>query len=85
MKQPGRRISLHVIPPYCPHLNPIERLWGAMHKHVKHNRFYATFKDFAEAVPTFLTQTVPKHFDQFSSRITDNFRVLDPKNFRILT
>lgn len=31
MKQPGRRLSLHVIPPYCPHLNPIERLWGTMH------------------------------------------------------
>ena len=25
---PGRRIKLHFIPTYCPHLNPIERLWG---------------------------------------------------------
>ena len=24
---PGRRIKLHFIPTYCPHLNPIERLW----------------------------------------------------------
>jgi hypothetical protein len=27
---------------YCPHLNPIERLWGVMHKHVTHNKSYAT-------------------------------------------
>src|SRR3954471_901633 len=26
---PGRRIRLHFVPAYCPHLNPIERLWGA--------------------------------------------------------
>ena len=29
---PGRRIKLHFIPTYCPHLNPIERLWGLMHR-----------------------------------------------------
>ena len=23
---PGRRIRLHLVPAYCPHLNPIERL-----------------------------------------------------------
>src|SRR5918994_4201896 len=27
---PGRRIRLHFVPAYCPHLNPIERLWGLM-------------------------------------------------------
>jgi transposase len=29
LAQPGRRIKLHFIPPYCPHLNPIERLWAS--------------------------------------------------------
>jgi len=38
LAQPGRRIKLHFIPTYCPHLNPIERLWGVMHKHVTHNK-----------------------------------------------
>ena len=32
LAQPGRRIKLHFIPAYCPHLNPIERLWGVMHR-----------------------------------------------------
>ncbi len=30
LAQPGRRIKLHFIPPHCPHLNLIERLWGVM-------------------------------------------------------
>ena len=30
--RPGCRIKLHFIPSYCPHLNPIERLWGLMQK-----------------------------------------------------
>ena len=84
MKQPGRRVVLHFIPAYCPHLNPIERLWGAMHKNVMHNRYYATFKAFADAVLTFLNQTVPKNFDRFSSQITDNFRVRDPRDLRVV-
>ena len=32
-----RRVKLHFLPPYAPHLNPIERLWG-----VTHNHLYAT-------------------------------------------
>src|SRR4249920_1058884 len=31
LARPGCRIKLHFIPSYCPHLNPIERLWGLMH------------------------------------------------------
>ena len=27
-----RRVKLHFLPPYAPHLNPIEHLWGVMHK-----------------------------------------------------
>jgi transposase len=28
LARPGCRIKLHFIPTYCPHLDPIERLWG---------------------------------------------------------
>jgi len=37
LARPGCRIKLHFIPSYCPHLNPIERLWGLMHRNVTHN------------------------------------------------
>ena len=46
LARPACRIQLHFIPAYCPHLDPIERLWGLMHKHVTHNRCHATFVDF---------------------------------------
>jgi len=42
LSRPRCRIKLHFIPPYCPHLNPIERLWGLMHRNVTHNKCYAT-------------------------------------------
>ena len=60
LQQPGRRIVLHFVPSYCPHLNPIERLWKVMHEHVTHNKCYAKFRDFAEAVLDFLRETVPR-------------------------
>ena len=54
LAQPGCRIRLHFIPSYCPHLNPIERLWGLMHKHTTHNRCHPLFIEFASAIISFL-------------------------------
>ena len=84
MKQPGRRVVLHFIPAYCPHLNPIERLWGEMHKNVTHNRYNATFKAFADAVLTFLNQIMPKYFYRSQAEAHKNFRVRDPRDLRIV-
>jgi transposase len=85
LAQPGCRIKLHFIPAYCPHLNPIERLWGLMHKNVTHNRCYATFNDFCDAMLGFLRQNVPKDWDILCDSVSDNFRVISPKDFRVLT
>jgi transposase len=41
-------------------LNPIEPLWGVMHKHLTHNKSYATYREFAEAMLGFLREKVPK-------------------------
>jgi transposase len=38
LAQPECRIKLHFIPTYCLLLDPIERLWGLMHKNITHNR-----------------------------------------------
>lgn len=84
LAQPGRRIKLHFVPAYCPHLNPIERLWGAMHKHVTHNKCYATSREFAGEVLTFLREKVPQNWEQLRDSVTDNFRVINPKDFRVL-
>ena len=84
LAQPGRRIKLHFIPAYCPHLDPIERLWGLMHKHITHNRCHATFADFRGAILTFLRKEVPRKWHVYCDEVSDNFRVISPKNFRIL-
>ena len=65
-------------------MNPIERLWGAMHKHVTHNKCYATSRDFAGEVLTFLRKEVPQNWLELSDTVTDNFRVINPKDFRVL-
>jgi transposase len=85
LARPGCRIRLHFIPSYCPHLNPIERLWGVMHRNVTHNRCYATCAQFADATLGFLRQEVPRNWAYFCDSVTDNFRVISPKDFRVMT
>jgi transposase len=85
LAQPGRRIKLHFIPSYCPHLNAIERLWGVMHKHVTHNKCYSTCAQFADATLAFLRETVPRNWTDLCDSVTDNFPVINPKDFRVLT
>jgi transposase len=84
LARPGCRIKLHFIPAYCPHLNPIERLWGLMHRHATHNKCYSTYKDFCTAMLTFLRDDVPENWRTYCDQVTDNFRVIDPKKFRII-
>ena len=85
LAEPGRRIKLHFVPAYCPHLNPIERLWGVMHKHLTHNKCYATYREFADEMLEFLRVKVPIRWPEFRQSVTDNFRVINPKDFRVLT
>ena len=84
LAQPGRRIRLHFIPPYCPHLNPIERLWGLMHRNVTHNKCYATLTQFAGATLGFLRQKVPQNWPEYADTVSDNFRIISPRDFRVL-
>ncbi|MCP4062628.1 MAG: IS630 family transposase, partial [Gammaproteobacteria bacterium] len=59
LDSPERRVKLHFLPAYAPHLNPIERLWGVMHDWVTHNHHYATFNQFTEAILGFFRKTLP--------------------------
>ena len=84
LERPDCRIRLHFLPPYAPHLNPIERLWGIMHEHITHNRHYPTFGEFVDAVIGFLRNTVPKNACQWCDTITDNFRIISQKDYRLI-
>ncbi len=78
------RIHLIQLPPYCPHLNPIEKLWAVMLQHVTHNRHYLTQKKFADAILKFLREIIPKYWKDFRSQVTDNFRIISNQNPRVL-
>ena len=84
LSRPDCRIHLIGLPPYCPHLNPIERLWKVMHDHVTRGRYYPTQKQFAQAILAFFRQTIPKQWKKFLDQVTDNFRVISNKKIRIL-
>ncbi|MFT5132245.1 MAG: transposase [Gammaproteobacteria bacterium] len=45
---------------YCPQLNPIERLWAVLHQYVTYNRYYASKKQFADAIHAFMRETIPQ-------------------------
>jgi len=90
LAQRGSRISLHFIPTYSPHPwsasrpKPIERLCGLMHRNVTHNRCYPSFREFRVRAMTFLTHEVPQNWRTLCDLVTDNFRVIDPADFRVL-
>ena len=87
LARPGCRIKLHFIPSYCPHLNPIERLWGLMHRNVTHNKCYATCAQYrrCDAMVSCVKQCPPELGGTIFESVTDNFRVINPKDFRVMT
>ena len=84
LARPHCRIHLVHLPPYCPQLNLIERLWAVMHQHVTHNRHYPTQKQFANAILRFFRETIPNEWETFQSQVSDNFRVVTYEKFRVL-
>ena len=71
---------------HCPRLNPIERLWGIMHKPcqpqqiLRHTRPIRT-----KATPGFPREKVPQNWAGFRDSVTDNFRIIKPGDFRVMT
>jgi hypothetical protein len=45
---------------------------------------HETFRDFAYAILTFLREEVPRNWRIYCDEVTDNFRIISPKDFRIL-
>ena len=84
LERPGCRIKLIFQPSYAPHLNAIERLWGVMHREVTHNSFYASFALFTEAIDDFFRRRLPREWTTWRDTITDNFRIISHKDFRVL-
>lgn len=84
LSQPGRRIKLHFLPAYCPHLNPVERLWHVLHNNVTRNRYYSTFNAFADAVLTFCRKTIPDEWSTMKTYVTDKMTPISNKNLKFI-
>ena len=78
----GRNV-IH-LPPYCPHFNPIERLWAVMHQYVTHNRHYPTQKQFADEALRIFRETLPNEWKNFRDQVSDNFSVVNHDKFWVL-
>ncbi len=55
-----------------------------MDKYVTHNKFYKTYKNFAEAILSLLRETIPKEWKNFRDTVTDNFRVISTTGCKII-
>lgn len=66
-------ITQHLLPPYSPNLNAIERCWKIMHEHVTNNKYYPTFAAFSDALDHFFNVTFKEKAHSFIDRLTDNF------------
>lgn len=71
-------IQLHILPPYSPNLNPIERLWKVMNEHVRNNEYFHSAKEFREKIDDFFKNILPEIADSLDSRINDNFQIINP-------
>jgi hypothetical protein len=60
-------------------------LWGVMHRNLTNNQSYLTFRDFKTAVMAFLTKAVPENWSLICDSVSDNFRVINPADFRVLS
>jgi len=64
------------LPPYCPNLNLIERIWKFMKKKVLHNKYYPTFEAFKGAIGDFF-QYLPK-YKELEDQIIEEFQIISP-------
>lgn len=54
-------ITLKYLPPYSPELNPVEKLWQWLKKHVCRNRLFTSENDLMDALTKALLALSPPH------------------------
>ena len=64
------KVELVFLPAYAPHLSLIERIWRYFKKLVLYNRYYPTFKEFAQAIASFLKRP---HRRAFKKLLVEKF------------
>lgn len=75
---PHKKFELHILPPYSPNLNPIERVWKVMNEHVRNNVVFSSFKEFKTAILNFFEEEWGGLSNELRMRINDHFEKLNP-------
>ncbi len=60
------------------------RAMGADARKTTHNKCYRSFKDFSSAMLNILQDEVPRNWRTYCDEVTDNFRIINPTEFRIV-
>ena len=68
-------IELLYLPPYCPNLNLIERLWRFFKKKVMKNKYYETFASFENTVEQFFVN-FNDNFEALKTLLSFKFRII---------
>jgi transposase len=71
----GTKIVLIFLPPYCPNLNLIERLWKYFRKEVLYNEYYEKFSDFKVACHNFFA-SIKEHSKDLRTLLTEKFQII---------
>lgn len=74
-KAAALNIELIYLPPYCPNLNLIERLWRFFKKKIMKNKYYGSFAEFENAVEQFFIN-FNDNYDQLKSLLTFKFGII---------
>jgi len=66
----SKNLELLFLPPYCPHLNLIERVWKYFYTRVLSNRYYENFSEFIKGCKKFFRKS---HKRKFKTLLTEKF------------
>ena len=55
-----------------------------MNEWVTHNKYYDTFEAFTDAIFEFFEKILPENRESFRDTITDNYRVISTKQYKII-
>jgi len=69
------KIVLIFLPPYCPNLNLIERLWKYFRKHILYNKYYEQFAEFQASCHCFFDH-IKDHKEALHKLLTENFQII---------
>ena len=54
------------------------------HEWVTHSKYYETFESFTDAIFEFFEKALPENWNTFRDTITDNYRVISIRQYKII-